>query len=177
MIHPVIHLLNHRAEISDKSNPKYILSLLWDLLKAFDVMSHKILQQKWHNYGIQGIICLIEAHMLNLTILNLHCEALDVPYFKDPFWACYSCASDIQRSNNFNILSFGDNATVYTSHCDLNLFSSSPDKAIKDLYVSFGANKRPKYIVINLKTTKCNFVELNVNHLFNKWSKIFIVIQ
>ena len=54
-IHPIIHLLNHCAETNNTSISEYTLATLCDLPKAFDVISHNILFQKLHDYGIRGI--------------------------------------------------------------------------------------------------------------------------
>ena len=74
----LLHLLNHCPETSNKTNSKCTLATLFNLSKAFDVISHKSLLQKVNNYGIRGIAnkCLkitapIEPNMLNLAILSL----------------------------------------------------------------------------------------------------------
>ena len=51
----LMHLVNHCAETSNKTNSKCTLATLFNLSKAFDVISHKSLLQKLNNYGIRGI--------------------------------------------------------------------------------------------------------------------------
>ena len=53
-VHPIIHLLNHCAEASNKIIPEYTLAIFCDISKAFDVISHDILFKKLNTYGIRG---------------------------------------------------------------------------------------------------------------------------
>ena len=53
--HPIIHLLNHCASSSSKSDPELTLAALCDISKAFDVIDHTILLKKMEKYGIHGI--------------------------------------------------------------------------------------------------------------------------
>ena len=54
-IDPIIHLINYRAEATNKDPSEYTLAIFCDLSKAFDVIHNKILLHKLKSYGIRGL--------------------------------------------------------------------------------------------------------------------------
>ena len=177
-IHPIIHLLNHCAEASNKSNPEYTLATLCDLSKAFDVISHKILLQKLHNYGIRGIANkwfenylsdrsqFVEFDNFKSSLRDIKCGVPQGSILGPLLYLIY--VNDIGKSSNFDILSFADDTTLYMSHRDLNTLYINANTAINELYDWFCANKlalnanKTKYIVINPKRSGCNFTDLKI---------------
>ena len=53
--HPILHLLNHIADCTNKPHPELTMAIFIDLKKAFDTISHDILVQKLYKYGIRGM--------------------------------------------------------------------------------------------------------------------------
>ena len=52
--HPILHLLNHIADCTNKPNPELTMAIFIDLKKAFDTISHDILLNKLYKYGIRA---------------------------------------------------------------------------------------------------------------------------
>ena len=53
-MHPIIHLLNHCADVNNKQSPEFTFAIVCDLPKAFDVIDHRILLHKLSTYGTRG---------------------------------------------------------------------------------------------------------------------------
>ena len=89
-IHPIIHLLNHCSEATNKPNPDYTLAIFCDLSKAFNVIDHRILLHKLSAYGIRGLVKKWFASYLTdlantfiLKQIHLHAKLFNVEYHKD----------------------------------------------------------------------------------------------
>ena len=54
-IHPVLHLLNHCADVNNSNPTQLTLATFCDLSKAFDTISTEILLHKLNIYGIRGL--------------------------------------------------------------------------------------------------------------------------
>ena len=53
--HPILHLLNHIADCTNKPNPELTMAIFINLKKAFDTISHDIMINKLYKYGIRGV--------------------------------------------------------------------------------------------------------------------------
>ena len=86
IIHPIIHLLNECAEANNSNPKKYTISILCDLSKAFDVISHNILLKK---LGSQ-IIYQIDVNMLKFMGKSLTLKIYPVEYHRARYYDhCY----------------------------------------------------------------------------------------
>ena len=150
-IHPIIHLLNHCSEATNKPNPDYTLAIFCDLSKAFDVIDHRILLHKLSAYGIRGLVNKWFASYLTDRCQYVHFET------KSSSRQVISCGvpqgsilgtllylifvNDIHKSCDSNILSFADDTTLYLSHSDIASLYSNANRHINNLYDWFCANK------------------------------------
>ena len=172
-IHPIIHLLNHCSEATNKPNPDYTLAIFCDLSKAFDVIDHRILLQKLSAYGIRGLVNKWFASYLTDRCQYVHFEtnsssrqviSCGVPQGSILGPLLYLIfVNDIHKSCDSNILSFADDTTLYLSHSDIASLYSNANRHINNLYDWFCANKlslnaqKNKYIVIRPKHKQCDF--------------------
>ena len=66
--HPVIHLLNHCADVGNAKPTKLTLATFCDSSKAFDTISSNILLNKLKVYGIRSLVNKwIESYLSNRT--------------------------------------------------------------------------------------------------------------
>jgi len=121
-IHPILHLLNHCAEVNNKKDSEFTIAVLCDLSKAFDVISHDILLHKLNIYGIRGIVSeWIKDYLsdrkqyVNIdnnisSITNITCGVPQGSILGPLLYLLY--VNDISQSCNMNIVSFADDTTV-----------------------------------------------------------------
>ena len=166
-IHPVIHLLNEWAMAANKNDPEFTLTILCDLSKAFDVIDHKILLHKLHQYGIRGIVNKWFENYLkdrtqfvnfddnNSTKRHILCGVPQGSILGPLLYLIY--VNDIAKACDSNIFSFADDTTMVLSHSNLQTLFANANAHMNELYMWFCANKlslnagKTKYIVIRPK--------------------------
>jgi len=178
-VHPIIHLLNHCADSSNKAEPEFTLALFCDLSKAFDVINHDILLKKLNSYGIRGIanqwfksylshrnqFVEIDHHKSNL--LPIQCGVPQGSILGPLLYLIY--VNDIGNSCTENIVSFADDTTLYMSNSDLSTLFYDANAQINNLFQWFCANrlslnaKKTKYIIIRPHQKRCNLTGLQIS--------------
>jgi hypothetical protein len=177
-VHPIIHLLNHCAKASNKSDPEYTLAILCDLSKAFDVICHEILLKKLEAYGIRGIVkTWIDSYLSNRrqfveldshksTSISIRCGVPQGSILGPLLYLIY--VNDIGNSCEGNILSFADDTTLYMSNSNLPELFSNVNLQISNLFKWFCANKlslnanKTKYIIIRPRQKQCDLTGLKI---------------
>ena len=177
-IHPIIHLLNHCAESSNKTDPEFTLAILCDLSKAFDVINHDILLRKLKCYGIRGVVNswfesylssrmqFVEMDNCKSSCIPIKCGVPQGSILGPLLYLIY--VNDIANSCNGNILSFADDTTLYMSNSHLQTLYAQVNKEINNLFTWFCANKlslnanKTKYILIRPKQKRCDLSTLNI---------------
>ena len=159
-IHPIIHLLNHCADSSNKTDPEFTLAILCDLSKAFDVINHDILLRKLKCYGIRGVVNswfesylssrmqFVEMDNCKSSCIPIKCGVPQGSILGPLLYLIY--VNDIANSCNGNILSFADDTTLYMSNSHLQTLYAQVNTEINNLFTWFCANK----LSLNANKTK-----------------------
>jgi hypothetical protein len=177
-IQPIIHLLNHCAEATNKNTTQYTAAVLCDLSKAFDVINHKILLHKLRSYGIRGITNTwfenylfdrsqyVEFENNKSVKRKISCGVPQGSILGPLLYLIY--VNDIDKACNGKIISFADDTTMLVSDSNLANLYSNANTYVNDLYVWFCANqlslnaKKTKYILIRPKQSHCNLKGFNL---------------
>ena len=151
-------------------NPEFTLTILCDLSKAFDVIDHKILLHKLHQYGIRGIVNKWFENYLkdrtqfvnfddnDSTKRHILCGVPQGSILGPLLYLIY--VNDIAKACDSNIFSFADDTTMVLSHSNLQTLFANANAHMNELYMWFCANKlslnsgKTKYIVIRPKKKK-----------------------
>ena len=177
-IHPIIHLLNQCAEVSNKQRKQFTLSIFCDLSKAFDVINHDILIYKLEYYGIRGLAknwilnylsnrkqyVQYDNHISDSCSIN--CGVPQGSILGPLLYLIY--VNDISASTEGKLLSFADDTSLFLSAEDINTLFQIANFEINNLYDWFCANKlslnakKTKYIVIRPPYLKCDLVNLYI---------------
>ena len=177
-IHPILHLLNHVSESSNKPNRELTMAIFIDLKKAFDTVSHEILVNKLYKYGIRGTANdWFKSYLTDRTqfvnFKDLHsttkCVTCGVPQgsiLGPILFLLY--INDLSYAMDLSVLSFADDTTLYLSHSNVKTLFQSANNELKKLYKWLCANKlaintdKTKYLIISSKYHRYNKANLNL---------------
>ena len=164
-IHPIIHLLNKCAEMTNSQPKQYIMSVFCDLSKAFNVIDHKILFAKLEYYGFRGIVKkwladylsnrtqFVEFESYKSNRRNIECGVPQGSILGPLLYLIY--VNDIPRAANADILSFADDTSLLLSNPDIEQLYVT---ANTELYKWFCAN------TLSLNASKTKYIIFRSNH-------------
>ena len=150
-IHPIIHLLNHCAEATNKHDSEFTMVVLFDLSKAFDVINHKILLHKLNICGIRGIANdWLESYLSNRTQFveiddmkssyqHVPCGVPQGSILGPLLYLIY--VNDIWKSCDSKIFSFADDTTLCVSIPNLDDVYDTINNDINKMHTWLCANR------------------------------------
>ena len=178
-IHPILHLLNHVSEASNKINRELTMAIFIDLKKAFDTISHKILLNKLERYGIRGVANdWLKSYLTDRkqfvqfrdTQSNTQYITTGIPQgsiLGPLLFLLY--INDLSHALKLSVLSFADDTTLYLSDSNIKTLYRVANNELNKLYKWLCANKlalntdKTKYMIICSKHHKYDNNNLNLN--------------
>ena len=180
-IHPIIHLLNNCA-LANNSHPKQLTAtILCDLSKAFDVISHPILFKKLEHCGLRGNIKnwlvnyltdrqqFVQIGKSQSNFCKIECGVPQGSILGPLLYLLY--VNDIAHCTKSHILSFADDTTLFLSDSDPKILFEKANIETNKLFNWFCANRlslnpqKTKFIII--KPSKAKFDLNGLNLLIN----------
>jgi hypothetical protein len=177
-IHPIIHLLNNCAS-ANNSNPKQLTAtILCDLSKAFDVISHSILFKKLEYCGLRGNIKnwlvnyltnrqqFVQVGKSRSNFCKIECGVPQGSILGPLLYLLY--VNDIAHCTDSHILSFADDTTLFVSDSDPKTLFEKTNIETNKLFNWFCANRlslnpqKTKFIIIKPSKAKFDFSGLNI---------------
>ena len=178
-IQPIIHLLNHCAEATNKHNSEFTMVVLIDLSKAFDVINHKILLNKykikymwyrgiandWFESYLSNRTQFVEIDDMNSSYQHVPCGVPQCSILGPLLYLIYMYVNDIWKSCDSKIFSFDDDTTLCVSSPNVDDMYDTINNDINKLNTWFCASrlslnaKKTKYIVIRPKHKSCDLTD------------------
>ena len=158
--HSMLHLLKGIADANEKMTKDNTLAVYLDLSKPFDTIDHDILLYKLRYYGISGISNnwfssylsnrkqYIEMNECKLPLIKLT-HGVQGSKLGPVLFLIY--INDISNSTSLNLLSFGDDTTIYQSDYDIDNLTTSVNTELNKIYNWLCANKQ----CLKVKKTQC----------------------
>ena len=176
--HPILHLLNHIADCTNKPNPELTMAIFIDLKKAFDTISHDILLNKLYKYGIRGVANdWIKNYLTDRKQYVLYDKTesktqlitYGVPQgsiLGPLLFLLY--INDLSNALNGNVLSFADDTTIYISDINIVTLYQKANSTVKMLKDWLDVNKlflnidKTKYMILGPPKRKYNNDNLHI---------------
>ena len=187
-VHPILHLLNTCAEANNSRSKSLTMSIMCDLSKAFDVISHDILIKKLDYYGIRGLaknwlISYLSNRKQFVDFSNNLSDPIEIEYgvpqgsiLGPLLYLIY--VNDIGTCTNGHIYSFADDTTLVISDEKPDVLFQKSNIAVDKLYNWFCANglslnpQKTKYIIIKSPRSNCDFTNLEIKINGSKLERI-----
>ena len=181
IIHPIVPLVNNCA-LANNSHPKQLTAtILCDLSKAFDVISHPILFKKLEHCGLRGNIKnwlvnyltdrqqFVQIGKSQSNFCKIECGVPQGSILGPLLYLLY--VNDIAHCTKSHILSFADDTTLFLSDSDPKILFEKANIETNKLFNWFCANRlslnpqKTKFIII--KPSKAKFDLNGLNLLIN----------
>lgn len=163
-VHPIFHLIKDTVLSNDKDTKDFTVACCIDLSKAFDTVSHNILLNKLHYYGVRGLsndwmnsylsdrYQFTQVENYKSSIESISCGVPQGSILGPLLFLIY--VNDIWMSCGLKVLSFADDTTVLAhGHNEISV-TNKLNKELSNLSTWLRENR----LTLNVNKTKCLFI-------------------
>ena len=150
-VHPIMQLVKHITDSSDKSSKHFTIGTFLDLSKAFDTVSHSILIDKLEYYGIRGVsLNWFKNYLTNrfqFTEVNGSKSSSTAVQYGVPQGSILGpllfliYVNDMAKCTTLKLLSFADDTTLYDSSHNTTTLTTKFNTELQNVYTWLNANK------------------------------------